>query len=66
MPGQAFGFDVPLSCPGLEDNTILNPRDTWADKSAYDQTVTDLAANFRTSFDQFRDLVRPEVAAAGP
>jgi phosphoenolpyruvate carboxykinase (ATP) len=62
----AFGFEVPLACPGLEDNTILNPRDTWADPDAYDRTVAELAQSFRKSFDQFRPLVRPEVAAAGP
>jgi phosphoenolpyruvate carboxykinase (ATP) len=61
-----FGFDVPLACPGLEDNTILDPRATWADKDAYDRTVVELAESFRKSFEQFRPLVRPEVAAAGP
>jgi phosphoenolpyruvate carboxykinase (ATP) len=61
-----FGFDVPLACPGIEDSRILNPRDTWADKDAYERTVRDLATSFRESFDQFRPLVRQEVAAAGP
>jgi phosphoenolpyruvate carboxykinase (ATP) len=63
---EVFGFEVPLACPGLEDQSILDPRSTWVDKPAYDRTLANLAASFRTSFDQFRPLVRPEVAAAGP
>jgi phosphoenolpyruvate carboxykinase (ATP) len=60
-----FGFDVPLACPGV-DSAILEPRNTWADPEAYDRQVADLAEQFRKSFDQFRPLVRPEVAQAGP
>ncbi len=63
---ETFGFEVPVQCPGLENQTILNPRDTWPDKAAFDKTVEDLAASFRKSFDQFRPLVKPEVANAGP
>jgi len=63
---ETFGFEVPVACPGLEDQSILTPRETWADKDAYDRTVATLAESFRKSFDQFRPLVRPEVAQAGP
>ncbi len=60
-----FGFDVPLDCPGV-DTALLTPRDTWADPLAYDRTVNDLATKFHQNFDQFRSLVKPEVAQAGP
>ncbi len=60
-----FGFDVPLGCPGVETR-LLTPRETWADPEAYDRTVGDLAAKFHHNFDQFRTLVKPEVAQAGP
>jgi phosphoenolpyruvate carboxykinase (ATP) len=60
-----FGFDVPVTCPGV-DGSILEPRATWADGEAYDRQVADLASRFRANFDQFRALVRPEVAKAGP
>jgi phosphoenolpyruvate carboxykinase (ATP) len=60
-----FGFDVPVACPGV-DTRLLDPRGTWADPQAYDRAVADLAGRFRANFDQFRSLVRPEVARAGP
>jgi phosphoenolpyruvate carboxykinase (ATP) len=60
-----FGFDVPMACPGV-DQRLLNPREMWSDPDAYDRAAQDLARQFRASFDQFRSLVRPEVAAAGP
>lgn len=62
---ETFGFEVPVTCPGVDDR-LLEPRNTWADKDAYDRQVQELAAGFRKSFDQFRPLVKPEVAQAGP
>ncbi len=34
-PHPVFGVMMPVSCPGVPDN-ILNPRDSWEDKEAYD------------------------------
>ncbi len=60
-----FGFEVPLSCPGVNAG-LLDPRSQWGDKAAYDRTYEQLADGFRKNFAQFRDLVSPEVAEAGP
>ena len=60
-----FGFDVPTACPGVEPR-LLNPREMWADKDEYDRTLRSLADDFRDGFKQFKGLVRPEIAAAGP
>jgi phosphoenolpyruvate carboxykinase (ATP) len=60
-----FGFDVPTGCPGV-DSKLLTPRDVWPDPAAYDQVYNALAKKFRANFEQFRPLVRPEVAVAGP
>lgn len=60
-----FGFDVPVQCPGV-DTRLLTPRELWSDSEAYDRAYEDLAAKFRESFEQFRGLVKPEVAVAGP
>ncbi|MDX2263942.1 MAG: phosphoenolpyruvate carboxykinase [Hyphomicrobiales bacterium] len=44
-----FGFAVPTACPGVEA-TILDPRETWADKSAYDAQAASLLAMFEETF----------------
>ncbi len=38
----------------------------WADPEEYDRVYRGLAERFAANFEQFRGLVRPEVAAAGP
>ncbi|MGD0631483.1 MAG: phosphoenolpyruvate carboxykinase (ATP) [Terracidiphilus sp.] len=59
----AFGLHIPVSCPGVPAE-ILNPRNVWADKKAYDRQAADLAARFEANFQQFD---APEaVRAAGP
>ncbi|MEO1205329.1 MAG: phosphoenolpyruvate carboxykinase, partial [Pseudomonadota bacterium] len=49
-----FGFAVPTELPGV-DTKILNPRDTWADTTQYDQTATKLAGMFINNFAIFTD-----------
>ncbi len=60
-----FGFDVPLTAPGV-DSRLLTPREMWGDADEYDRVYAGLAEKFRANFGQFRGLVRPEVAQAGP
>jgi phosphoenolpyruvate carboxykinase (ATP) len=60
-----FGFQVPVSVPGV-DPAILNPRDTWADKAAYDATATKLVDLFNENFQQFAEHVDEGVRAAAP
>jgi phosphoenolpyruvate carboxykinase (ATP) len=45
---------------------VLNPRNTWADKDAYDCKARELAGLFVKNFEQFRAQATPEVIAAGP
>src|SRR5437016_8704409 len=33
---EIFNLDMPTTCPGVSD-TVLDPRSTWPDKSAYDE-----------------------------
>jgi len=60
-----FGFQVPVSVPGV-DAQILNPRDTWADKPAYDAQAQKVVKMFIANFEKFADKVDPDVRAAAP
>jgi phosphoenolpyruvate carboxykinase (ATP) len=60
-----FGFDVPVTAPGV-DGRLLHPREMWDDRAEYDRVYAGLAEKFKANFGQFRNLVRPEVAQAGP
>jgi phosphoenolpyruvate carboxykinase (ATP) len=58
----AFGLDIPSACPGVPQE-ILNPRNAWADKAAYDATARKLVEMFQKNFVQFKETVSPETAA---
>ncbi len=60
-----FGFEVPVDVPGV-DAAILNPRNTWADPSAYDQQAAKLAAMFTENFARFERHVDEAVLDAAP
>ncbi len=60
-----FGFQVPLALDGV-DPKILNPRDTWADKAAYDAQAKALVDMFTANFAKFEAHVDGDVKAAGP
>jgi phosphoenolpyruvate carboxykinase (ATP) len=60
-----FGFQVPTALAGV-DATILNPRETWADKSAYDAQARALVDMFNKNFEKFTVHVDPDVKAAAP
>ncbi len=59
----AFGLHIPVSCPGVPAE-ILNPRNAWTDKIAYDHQAAELAARFEANFRHFD--VPDAVRAAGP
>ena len=60
-----FGFRVPVSVPGV-DASILDPRETWADKAAYDATAAKLVDLFNDNFAQFADHVDQGVRDSAP
>ena len=46
-----FHLQVPLSCPEI-DSAILDPRNTWEDKEAFDTRARKLADDFSAHFDK--------------
>ena len=56
-----FGLNMPVRVPGVPDG-ILNPRETWPDKDAYDEHARKLADLFKKNFEKFE----VEVRRAGP
>ncbi len=62
---EHFGFDVPIALDGL-DNGILNPRETWADKDAYDAQAARLVGMFVENFSKFENHVDDSVLGAAP
>jgi phosphoenolpyruvate carboxykinase (ATP) len=58
-----FGFEVPTAVSGV-DSAILDPRATWADKTAYDDTAAKLVKQFVDNFAQFEDHVDASVRQA--
>ena len=60
-----FGFDVVIECPGVPPE-ILWPRDTWADKAAYDAAAKKLARLFVDNFKKYEGGAGAEVRAAAP
>ena len=59
-----FGILVPDQVEGVPAN-VLNPRETWSDKEAYDKSAKDLGARFVKNFEKFKDLSE-EIYSAAP
>jgi len=58
-----FGFEVPMTCEGV-DATLLNPRETWADKDAYDAQAAKLVGMFSANFEKYVPFIDADVKAA--
>ena len=60
-----FGLNMPTSCLNVPSD-ILDPRNTWADKAAYDNKAQRLANAFVENFEQYKDKANAEILAAAP
>ena len=58
-----FGFEVPVTVHDVETR-LLNPRETWADKAAYDAQAAKLVAMFANNFAQYLPYIDADVKAA--
>jgi len=60
-----FGFHVVTECPGVTADMLV-PRNTWADKVAYDAAAARLAQLFRDNFRKYEAGAPADARLAGP
>ncbi|MFM2134217.1 MAG: hypothetical protein RL156_1498 [Bacteroidota bacterium] len=60
---EFFNLNIPTACEGVPSE-ILNPKNTWSDKAAYDAKAKHLVELFRNNFEQFADSVEDAVKNA--
>ncbi|MDK3072101.1 phosphoenolpyruvate carboxykinase [Sedimentitalea sp. JM2-8] len=58
-----FGFEVPVSVPGVAE-VLLDPRRTWDDPAAYDKQAAELVKMFADNFEQYLPYIDEDVKAA--
>lgn len=60
-----FNLAMPTACPNVPTE-VLNPRNTWEDKAAYDRKASHLAQQFVKNFETFAQGTSAEILAAAP
>lgn len=60
-----FKLNFPKSCPNVPSE-ILEPKNAWKDKDAFNQTAQSLAASFVKNFEQYASAANAEILAAAP
>ncbi|HRN93652.1 MAG: phosphoenolpyruvate carboxykinase (ATP) [Chitinophagales bacterium] len=60
-----FGLKFPTACDAVPAQ-VLNPRNTWENKDAYDTKALDLAKAFAKNFKKFEGKASEEMKAAAP
>lgn len=59
-----FNLSIPTFCPGVPSE-ILNPKNTWDDKEAYEKAAKNLATRFAENFKKYKDVTE-EIKKSGP
>jgi phosphoenolpyruvate carboxykinase (ATP) len=62
---EIFNLAIPTTCPNVPSE-ILNPRETWDDKNAYDIKAKALSKSFRDNFKKFESYADKEILKGAP
>ncbi|MDH5476017.1 MAG: phosphoenolpyruvate carboxykinase (ATP), partial [Cyclobacteriaceae bacterium] len=62
---EVFGLAMPTSCPNVPTE-VLNPKNTWLDKAAYDTKAKELATSFNQNFEKFAAIANDEILEGAP
>ena len=60
-----FNLAIPTACPEVPTE-LLNPRNTWSDKQAYDEQSSLLANMFTSNFEKYSAKVTQDIRIAAP
>ena len=60
-----FNLMIPTTCPDVPSE-ILNPKNTWKDKNAYDEQAKKLAKMFVENFNEYSEGTSEAIKNAGP
>lgn len=63
---EIFNLAMPMSCPGITDQGILNPVQTWSDAEAYKEKAIILAQSFHRNFFKYASQASEEILSGGP
>ena len=62
---EIMNLAVVSACDGVPAE-MMQPRLSWRDTSAFEETSRKLAARFRKNFEQYASEVEADVTSAGP
>ena len=62
---EVFGLHIPTAVEGVPTE-VLNPRDAWSDKAAYDAKAAELADLFNENFKKFSNVSEAITKLGGP
>jgi phosphoenolpyruvate carboxykinase (ATP) len=60
-----FGLNMPVECENVPSE-VLNPKQTWSNKEAYDVKAMELANSFKKNFKKYEDNTNKETLSGGP
>lgn len=62
---EIFGLSMPTEVPAVPSE-VLDPKNTWDDKTAYNKKAEHLKQAFQTNFKKFEEYANDEIMAGAP